>query len=104
MSRYIPSRGTDIEVRDYTKAGEFVPFETHEGRGYAFTLQLWNSLNRKVDLMSIEALFIKGPELKPHSKMNVAIRGKDGKFISYRRLNGTEHSKVFEAIDELPNI
>lgn len=41
---------------------------------------------------------------KATSRMNVAIRGTDGKFISYRKLNTGKTKVIFDAIEALPTV
>lgn len=96
------ANGITLEIRDYDKNSlEWVPFDVRSRK--AFFLHLWAAEGYKLDVqLNTDALF---PNIyKPHSKMNVAIRGNDGKFRSYRELESTEHHNMFEVINALPNI
>lgn len=96
------SNGITLEVRDYDKNSlEWVPFDRRENK--AFFLQLWAAEGYRLDVsLPASALF---PDVyKPHTKMNVAVRGNDGRFRSYRELSATEHVSLYEMINALPNI
>lgn len=99
------SNGITLEVHDWHKDGTRRPFFGNGDRGY-FWLHLYYASGVQASLSgSIEHYFMKEDETtKATSKMNVAIRGNDGKFISYRKLQNTDHEHVFEGIDALPNI
>ncbi|WXX18478.1 hypothetical protein TacPo2_23 [Pantoea bacteriophage TacPo2] len=96
------ANGITVEIRDYDKNTlEWVPFNVRSRK--AFFMHLWAAEGYRLDVnLGADSLF---PSIyKPHSKMNVAIRGNNGKFRSYRELKGTEHERMFEVINALPNI
>lgn len=96
------ANGITLEIRDYDKDSfEWIPFDVRARK--AFFIHLWANTGQTMEIsLGADALF---PNIyKPHSKMNVAIRGNDGKFRSYRELESTAHHNTFEMINALPNI
>lgn len=101
-------RGITLEVIDWNKDGTRRPFRSmnwkHEPIEY-FWMHLYFGDGRATSEGGAHAAFMKADEVvKATSKMNVMIRGRDGKFISYRKLANTHHDVIHGEIDALPNI
>lgn len=114
MSKAKMNRGISLEVIDWKRDGTRMwfggkPLPNSEGGVGYFWIHLWyaNGHEGHVTKETFNSAFLKdvpGSTEKPTSKMNVMIRGRDGKFMSYRKLANTDASSAYEAIDALPNI
>lgn len=86
-----------LEISDYLKNGMFQPFMT--GKPFATTY-------RNPPMGDPSLLFWKAVDNVPNkstSKMNIRLRGSNGKFISYKKLPET-FSNLRTAIEGCPNI
>lgn len=88
-----------LTVRDYFDNGVFAPF--HKDQNLPFQAFIQNSPDS-----SYTGFMMRGSDrLKDTSKMNVIIRGRDGRFVSYKQFNDVAgYQGVFDAVDALPNV